>query len=175
MYWIYIHRWDVDVPDSEYLEKRKRTLQSFYDNYQNKQDKGCKHLPLLKLDPDNIIPDELHLLLRITDILIHNLISAAKTFDKKNNRRLTLLEGNMIKALIAGIESCGVSFNIWEKDGSFECTSLMGDDKKKVLKLLPSKITTCQPLAFASEVKKLWEVRSYIDFYTYIAIVFIYR
>lgn len=116
------------------------------------------HLPLIKLDPDNIIPDELHLLLRITDVLINNLISAAKTHDKKNNRKLNLLDGPMVKALINSIRSCGVSFQIWDKGGDFECTSLMGNDKKKLLQFLPSKLTDCQPPTLASDVKKLWEV-----------------
>lgn len=121
-------------------------------------------LPLIKLDPDNIIPDELHLLLRITDVLIHNLIIAAKTSDKKTNRRLELKEGPMIKALIGNIQSCGVSINIWEKaDGKIDFTSIMGDDKKKLLKMLPPRLISCQPSAFASDVKKLWEVASQFD------------
>ena len=89
-----MHRWDVDVPESEYLDIRKcrRTLDSFYDNYKNHQGKGCKHLPLLKIDLDNIIPDELHLLLRITDVLTENLISAAKINDRMHNKRIKLFQ-----------------------------------------------------------------------------------
>ena len=130
-----------------------------------KKDKGCNHLPLIKLDPDNIIPDELHLLLRITDVLLHNLISAAKIEDKKISPRggcLELKDGPMIKALIDSIQSCGITFNIWEKDGNFEFTSIMGDEKKKLLKMLPPKLINCQPPAFSLDVKKLWEVRSYV-------------
>ena len=154
------YRWDSDVSDSEYLITRKRTLESFYTNCKKPgvSCNGCKHPPLLKLDPDKIIPDELHLLLRVTDVLIHNLISAAKTDDKKNNKRLALKEGSMMKALIHSIKSCGVSFDVWEKDGGFDFTSLMGDCKKKLLKMLPPKLTSCQPVAFASDVKTLWEV-----------------
>ena len=157
-----MHRWDVDVPESEYLDIRKcrRTLDSFYDNYKNHQDKGCKHLPLLKIDPDNIIPDELHLLLRITDVLTENLISAAKTNDRMHNKRIKLLEGPMVTAVIESIRSCHISFDVWETDGprAFECTSLMGTDKKKLLKSLPPKLIYCQPASFSHEVKKLWEV-----------------
>ena len=68
------------------LITQRRTLQSFYDNYNDNNNKGCKHLPLLNIDPDHIIPDELHLLLRITDILTSNLISAAKTDDQNQKR-----------------------------------------------------------------------------------------
>lgn len=90
------------------------------------------------------------------DVLINNLISAAKTYDKKNSRCTNLLEGPMVKALIENIQSCGVSFQIWDKDGDYEYTSLMGNDKKKILKI--SKLSNCRPPTFASDVKKLWEV-----------------
>ena len=35
---------------------------------------GCQHQPLFKIAPDNIIIDELHLMLRITDRLEQGLI-----------------------------------------------------------------------------------------------------
>ena len=143
--------------DSEYLITQKRTLESFYTNYK-KTCNGCKHPPLLKLEPDRIIPDELHLLLRVTDVLTHSLISAAKTNDKMNNKHLKIEEGPMMKALIHSINSCGVSFSVWETDKDFDCTRLMGDSKKKLLKMLPPKLISCQPVAFASDVKTLWEV-----------------
>ena len=150
--------WDIDIPDEEWLITQRRTLQSFYDNYNDNNNKGCKYLPLLNIDPDHIIPDELHLLLRITDVLLSNLISAAKTDDKKHKRNCKLLEGPMINRLINNIRSSGVNFNIWEKDGgNFEYTSLMGDDKK-LLKNLPPKLIDCQPTRFAFDVKQLWEV-----------------
>ena len=44
------------------------------------------------------------------------------------------------------IRSCGISFDIWEKEnadgkgsGQYDFTSLMGADKKKLLKELPGK------------------------------------
>ena len=40
--------------------------------------------PLLRIPLENVIPDELHLMLRITDVLTHNLIYAAGTYDIKN-------------------------------------------------------------------------------------------
>ena len=45
------------------------------------------------------------------------------------------------------IKSCGVSFAVWKNNnedgkvlGLYDFTSLMGDDKKKLLKLLPDKL-----------------------------------
>ena len=77
----------------------------------------------------------------------------------------------MIKALTDSIQSCGVTFSIWEKDGNFEFTSIMGDDKKKLLKMLPPKLISCQPPAFSLDVKKLWEVAIYV----YVAILIIMK
>ena len=45
---------------------------------------SCKQPPLLEIETDHIIPDELHLLLRITDVLTDNLITTAITHDKKD-------------------------------------------------------------------------------------------
>ena len=41
--------------------------------------KGRINEPLLPISLDNVVPDELHLLLRITDVLTKNLINAAMT------------------------------------------------------------------------------------------------
>ena len=39
------------------------------------------HAPPLNIELNNIIPDELHLLLQITNILARNLINATMTYD----------------------------------------------------------------------------------------------
>ena len=97
--------------------------------------------PLLKIPLENVIPDELHLLLRVTDILTRNLIYAAGTHDTQNGRRGNdILKGKMIQKLLECIRSCGVTFKIYDstkKDFSF--TSLVGKDKLKLLEKLPPK------------------------------------
>ena len=60
----------MKVPDEKYLVEMKRTFSS--------SEPGYVRQKLINIDPDHIIPDELHLLLRITDRLIENLISGAK-------------------------------------------------------------------------------------------------
>ncbi len=42
--------------------------------------------PLLDLELDHIVPDELHLMLRVTDVLIKALIETARTYDKHQHR-----------------------------------------------------------------------------------------
>lgn len=41
------------------------------------------HKPLLKIPLDHIVADELHLLLRITDVLLRNVISEVMDWDKE--------------------------------------------------------------------------------------------
>ena len=46
---------------------------------------GCIRTPLIDIPLDHVIPDELHLMLRVTDILIQNLINAATSHDLNIN------------------------------------------------------------------------------------------
>ena len=117
--------------------------------------KGRINEPLLYIPLDNVVPDELHLLLRITDVLTKNLINAAMTYDLQNSRTIKdVLKRPMIKSLLKAIRSCGVSFKIYinKKGGGFEFSSLVGNDKKKLLNKLPSKLSQCQPLDGATNM-----------------------
>ena len=65
--------------------------------------------------------------------------------------------------LIQAINSCGVSFSVWEKrnadgkgSGTYEWTSLMGDDRKTLLKNLPTKV---EPLIRQDSAKAVVELR----------------
>ena len=53
------YRWDTDVQDSEYLIRCKRTLDNIIKDHSKKK-YSCKHLPLIQIEPDHIVPDELH-------------------------------------------------------------------------------------------------------------------
>ena len=46
---------------------------------------SVKYPPLLSIDLDHVVPDELHLFLRIMDILIENLLSYAVELDIRGN------------------------------------------------------------------------------------------
>lgn len=122
--------------------------------------------PLLDLELDHIIPDELHLMLRVTDVLIKALIETAMTYDKHQHRVLRIrrsykvLDGPLLSKLVLAICDCGVHFNIYEKkeNDSVEWPSLLGPDKIKLLKLLPAKLAGCQPPEMVKPTQKLWEV-----------------
>ena len=66
--------------------------------------------PLLDIDMSNIVVDELHLMLRVTDILIRNLVWAMLLLDmkEKQSRR----QPQYIDKLLHTIRSCGITFNV---------------------------------------------------------------
>ena len=112
---------------------KRRKLVSLYEDAEQDRN-GCKNHPLLDIEPD-IIPDELHLLLRITDVMTENLIIAAGLHDKRQQRGCKLLDRTMIRQLLENTKSCGVSLKIWEAketNKEFDFTSLMGNCKKKI-------------------------------------------
>lgn len=140
-------------PDKLYLETKKRKF--------DRSEAGVKNTKLIDIDINHVIPDELHLLLRITDRLIENLINAAVQYDHNINNTPTsrVLDGPMLKCLIREINSCGVTFNIYCKSpDKREFTSLTGVDRKKLLRFLPPKLKNCQPPAYCKQVETLWNV-----------------
>ena len=67
--------------------------------------------------------------------------------------------------LVKCINECGISFNVWEKknaDGKgnniYDFISLMGSDKKPLLKHLPEELRECINANHRDSVIKLWKV-----------------
>ena len=82
----------------------------------------------LNIELDHVIPDELHLLLRVTDVLINNIITSAISYDISNTTgKPKPLEGPMITLLLK--EVIGYQFHVYEKDGKsgWKFSSLSGD------------------------------------------------
>lgn len=148
--WCKIHkddRWDTSKPVNYYNEEPMRcTLEEIKRLCGSKDNFGCIHDPLLNIP---ITPDELHLLLRITDKQLQNVINevlerdAVEDFEKPRGQP----KGIFLNRLVKAISGLGVSFSIWNKrnaDGSEsqvkEFTSLLGIQKKKLLDELPSKL-----------------------------------
>ena len=69
-----------------------------------------------------------------------------------------------LQKLVREIKSCGVGFDVWEirnptdnkGTGKYDFTSLFGNDKKKVLTLLPEKLSTVLHENTCTEVTKIW-------------------
>ena len=59
-----------------------RTADNLNSYYTSKQF-GCKNKPLIEIEPRKVVPDELHLFLRIYDILMGNLLDDCRQLDNK--------------------------------------------------------------------------------------------
>ena len=96
-------------------------------------------------------------MLRITDVLNRNLILGTVAYDAQHSNDIEEeLERPMISKLIENIRSCGVSFKVYpKKSGEYEFTSLVGNDKKKLLEKLPKKLVDYQPKDCSKDVKAL--------------------
>ena len=123
----------------------------------SKQKYGVKHAPLLEIEVDHFVPDELHLFMRIMDVLLRNVIDDALSKDQ-----FAKINGNPtdnVSLLVKAIQACGVTFRTWSsKSGDLEWTSLTGNDLKKVLTDLPDKLLFCIHNDTADSVKQLWKM-----------------
>ena len=72
---------------------------------------GCINPPLLEIELDHVIVDELHLLLRITDRLISALVLRMAQLDHASRVHHTGEEGHM-KQLTEAVRSCGIHFRV---------------------------------------------------------------
>ena len=113
----------------------------------SKDNYGCCKETLLNIELDRIVVDELHLLLRITDVLTANLITEVTDCDIQANLENKQNKETHLNKLVSCIRSCGVSFSVWRKknaDGKesnvHDWTSLMENDKKMLLNKLPQKM-----------------------------------
>ena len=116
----------MEVSSTVYLKDKQRTLQMLKEN----KSKDSLHKPMLDIELDYVIPDELHLLLRITDVLINNLITSAISYDINNSTgKPKPLEGPMTLSLITEIcKDVGAQFNIYEKEKvGWKFSSLSGE------------------------------------------------
>mgnify|MGYP001795711650 CR=1 FL=1 len=96
-----------------------------------------------------------------------NLVWHAIEWDKKDNlnKRPCERTNRHLEDLVKAIVSCGVTFNVWEKmdadgkaSGLYDFTSLMGPDKKLLLKYLPAKLIGVIKPDVCDTVIKIWKV-----------------
>lgn len=111
---------------------------------------GHIHPPLFSMIPiENIIFDELHSLLRITDRLWELMLAEIQENGLFNDLTRSVILGEM--------QRLKVSFHFWEDEKShgWRYTSLMGDDKKTVLQFFNLKLLF-KP-SRAELIRKLWD------------------
>ena len=77
-----------------------------------------------------------------------------------------------LDSLKTAIRSCGVGFSVWQnKEGKYEWPSLMGGDKKRVLRNLPDKLGYILKPNRKEAVIKLWKVRIQCTQYNHIIVI----
>ena len=148
-----------------------------------------KHLesinaPLLELEPSQYVLDELHILLRVADVLMRNLILLADHLDHKQKHRVGTC-GQHVKMLQDMVNACGVSFVISPVScllkhmlntklhnglhqatdengkavkGMYDWTSLTRSQNLKVFERLPDKLVELLPDDDAAQLSALWKV-----------------
>lgn len=160
-------RWDMSKPKDFYCsESMRRTLQEIKDMSKlNKNNSCCIHEPILNIELDYVILDELHLLLRITDRLLDNMLTECEERETNENFTKSSRENksNYTNDLVKIINQMGITFSVWNKknaDGSAsnqkECTSLLGSQKKKLLKELPLHLPKLLYPETCSVVVNIW-------------------
>ncbi|CAB3983391.1 Hypothetical predicted protein [Paramuricea clavata] len=166
--WCKIHknaRSDMSKPKDFYWESLARSITEIQTHARSSKC-SCAHQPLINIPLENVVLDELHLMLRITDKLTTNLVMEMQDWDREDNlNKRPIDRTNMhMDSLIKAINSCGVSFNVWQKmdgngreSGLLDFTSLMGSDKKLLLQKLPSKLENVVKPETLETVIKLWK------------------
>ncbi|CAB3998260.1 Hypothetical predicted protein [Paramuricea clavata] len=159
--------WDTSKCFNFYHQnKQKRTLEDIEKLCSKKSDNyGCINPPLIKIDLDHVVPDELHLLLRITDRLLQNVIDeilerdAMLDFNKPKGQA----KGVLLNEFVKDIHERGVTFNTWYKknaDGTasniLEYTSCVGAQKKLLLSELPNILPKYLFPDIADVVTSIW-------------------
>ena len=160
----------MSVEESVYTGKKARSLATLRERskFAKKpchQHLGSIHPPLLNIELTEVVVDELHLLLRVTDVLIRNLISIAASRDHREQQHRGEAS-NHIGQLEQAVQSCKVTFTIWQhvdgdgrpQPGKYDCTSLNGTDRLHVLHSLPAKFDTILPHDLAVPMAQLWNV-----------------
>lgn len=150
--WCLIHkldRWDTSNPLDHYnLGEMKRTLYHIKSMLPLEK-YSVINKPLFNIELDHVILDELHLMMRVTDRLTENIITEVMERDGESDlgKKRGEKKGIYLEALVSTINKIGIPFSVWGKknadgkgSGSYEWTSLIGSDKKKLMELLPAQL-----------------------------------
>ena len=126
--------------------------------------KGCINQPLIEIEPQNSIPDELHLFLRITDVIFYTLFGHLIALDNKSRVHRTESSGHL-QAGVQFVRRLGISFNVWmcedkqsKSRSAFEMTALNRNERLKILKNFPVLFDKILPQNVAVPLAKLWVV-----------------
>lgn len=81
------------------------------------------------------------------------------------NRAPSARTNTHLEKVVAAINNCGVSFSVWEKrnadgkaSGLHEWTSMVGNEKKKVLSNLPKEFPNFLETEHCDTISQIWKV-----------------
>ena len=121
---------------------------------------------MVDIEPKDIVPYELHLFLRITDVIFTTLFLELMKLDHaskihKDGRT------DCLQIAVRNIRCLGISFNVWMSEGSktrsgLEMTTINRNDRLKVLKSMPAIFDDLLPSTTAVPLAKLWMVSVHI-------------
>ena len=162
----------MSKPDDYYdCHPQCRTLEDLKEwcKKKGKNNFCCVHPPLLDIPLDHVVLDELHLLLRVTDVLTRNIMDEMIEWDDEDALKNKVANpppiGQHLQKAVKEINACGISFHVWEKknadgkgSGTCDWTSLMGNEKKLLLKMLPDRFPSFLRKETVKTVETIWKV-----------------
>ena len=95
---------------SMYTQYRKEEYAALPKSAPPKKRLGCIHTPLINIELTNIIIDELHLMLRISDVLLRNFLWAMIQQDKIEMHEQR--PEKFLNEAVQRIQSCGITFKV---------------------------------------------------------------
>ena len=170
------YRWDMSADAAVYIVTKARSLKDMktlaakgYRTYTKHL--GCVQQPLFDIHLDCIILDELHLLLKVRDLLRNFILQVDSMGHKKKEHEGE--ESSGIRKLEEAVRSCGVSFQIQQNreptgkpiPGSYD---LSGKFKLQVMMKLPAKFDTILPDSLGAQVAQLWNVSSHCPYIKFV-------
>ncbi|KAH9383763.1 hypothetical protein HPB48_025533 [Haemaphysalis longicornis] len=123
----------------------------------NKQSNRTKFIPLFLVEPSLVLPDVLHVKLRILNRLIDCLLAECEDRDNREKVRNPTATAIHLQSIICAIRNCGIKFDAWVDDRKGrKFTSLAGEDCERLLRRLPLQLQgKLQPQTEAKTLR-LW-------------------
>lgn len=166
----------MSKPDDYYdCHPQCRTLEDLKKWYKKEVKKNfcCVHPPLLDIPLNHVVLDGLHLLLRVTDVLTWNIMDEMIEWENEDSHKNKVANpppiGQHLQKAVQEINVCGISFQVWEKkkcrwrrlgNHMYDWTSLMGNEKKILPKLLPDRFPSFlrNETGNCQNCEKIWKV-----------------
>jgi hypothetical protein len=154
------HRWDMSILPGSFKERTLIEMKACVKE-RGSSAKGCINPPLIEIEPRNCVPDELHLFLRISDVILRTLFTELIRTDKSNKIAMSS-ERSLVQKSVKIITSFRINFSVWLTENSpnsrscFEFTAINRNERLKVIKGLPQYFDELLSLQVAPSLAKLW-------------------